>query len=189
MNLDGAIAAEVCPPMVPSTFIVLSGFMGAGKSTVGVRLANALGMSFVDLDAEIVHCAGQTIADLFRAEGEAGFRDREAGALREVLNGPPAVVAVGGGAMLDPGHRALVRSRGQLVTLAVSPGVAARRIAEAPVTAERPNLHADAAALAARHAARAGAYADADLIIDTDALDLDGVLAALRMALAARGVL
>lgn len=189
MNLALANEAEDCAPAMPSSFIVLSGFMGAGKSTVGPRLADALGMCFVDLDAEIVRRAGRTIAELFQAEGEAGFRARESAALRDVLGGQPAVVAVGGGAMLAAGQRALVRANGLLITLAVSPVVAAQRISGGGDASARPNFDADAAALAARYAARAGVYADADLTIDTDPLDPEGVLASLRTALAERGVL
>jgi shikimate kinase len=187
VNLAPAIEAEDCAPAMPSSFIVLSGFMGAGKSTVGPRLADALGMTFVDLDAEIVRRAGRSIAELFLTEGEAAFRGRESEALSDALSGAPAVVAVGGGAMLAPAHRALARSRGVLVSLSVSPTVSAQRIgADAAL---RPNFDADTGALAARHAARASAYADADVIIDTDTLDSEGVLAALRTALADRGVL
>ena len=189
MNLAPAIEAEDCAPAMPSSFIVLSGFMGAGKSTVGPRLADALGMSFVDLDAEIVRRAGRSIADLFQSEGESAFRDRESDALRDALSGAPAVVAVGGGAMLQAAHRALARSKGLLVTLAVSPVVAAQRVSGGPDAAMRPNFDLDAGALAARYAARTAAYADADVIIDTDTLDPEGVLASLRTALADRGVL
>lgn len=189
MNLAPAIEAEDCALVMPSSFIVLSGFMGAGKSTVGPRLAAALGMNFVDLDAEIVRRAGRSIAELFRTEGEAAFRSRESEALRDVLGGAPTVVAVGGGAMLSAAHRALVRAQGVLITLAVSPAVATQRIAAGGHAAARPNFDADAGTLATRHAARAAAYADADLVIDTDTLDPEGVLAALRTALADRGVL
>lgn len=189
MILSPAMEAEVGLLPAPSAFIVLSGFMGAGKSTVGSRLADALGMTFVDLDAEIARRTGRSIPDLFRSEGEAAFRRHESAALQTVLAGAPAVVAVGGGALLAPENRALARRQGLVVTLAVSPEIAARRVASAPAAVERPNFDADADALAARHAARASAYADADLTIDTDALDVQGVLDALRAALADRGVL
>lgn len=77
--------------------VALVGFMGAGKTTVGAALAAILGLPFVDLDARVEAEAGP-IPAIFAREGEAGFRAREAAALRAALDGPPVVLACGGGA-------------------------------------------------------------------------------------------
>ena len=89
--------------------IVLVGFMGAGKSAVGRRLARRLKYRFVDLDLRIEKRAGKTIAELFREQGEAAFRAlerEEAGAVSELEN---VVVAAGGGAFVVPATRELLR--------------------------------------------------------------------------------
>jgi len=90
----------------PSTrTIVLVGMMGAGKSTVGRRLAAALGMAFFDADAEIEKAAGMSVAELFKAHGEESFRRGEAKIIKRLLEGPPHVLATGGGALLTPHTR------------------------------------------------------------------------------------
>lgn len=78
--------------------IYLTGFMGCGKSYTGTRLAERLGLPFIDLDAKIERSAGKTINDLFAHDGEAAFRALEAKTLRATAEAPPAVVATGGGA-------------------------------------------------------------------------------------------
>lgn len=97
--------------------LILIGPMGAGKTTIGKRLARALGLPFVDLDAHIEGDCGAAIPLIFDLEGEAGFREREHRALAEVLAGPPVVLATGGGAILRPDNRALMRSHGYVVHL------------------------------------------------------------------------
>ena len=92
-----------------SPAIVLVGFMGCGKSTVGRLLGERLGWMFIDLDGEIEQCAGRSIAEIFEAEGEARFREIEHRTLMEHLaqsrQGLPRVLAVGGGAFIDPRNR------------------------------------------------------------------------------------
>src|SRR5688572_15024417 len=95
--------------------IFLVGMMGAGKSAVGVRLAERLGRRFVDLDRAIEARAGATVAELFRG-GEEGFRALEARTLLE-LDGREAVVATGGGAVLRPGNLEHMLSAGRVVYL------------------------------------------------------------------------
>lgn len=89
---------------------MLVGFMGAGKSSVGKLLAAELGLPFVDTDALIEERAGASIQRIFAASGERGFRREEKAAIKEVLAGPDAVVALGGGALQDPTVRALVQA-------------------------------------------------------------------------------
>lgn len=187
MNLVPAMTAVAAdPPSMPGP-IVVWGYMGAGKSTVARALADRLGLRFVDLDEVIVERTRMPVATFFATQGEAAFREVERAALSDAWESGAVVIAVGGGALLDPGVRAHVRAVGTLVTLSVSPAVAARRLAAAPGEAARRPLFD--AAFEARFAARASAYADADLIIDTDAATPDEVVVALEGALRARGVL
>ncbi|MEO0466032.1 MAG: shikimate kinase [Pseudomonadota bacterium] len=100
-----------------SRTIALVGLMGAGKSTVGRRLADALGRQFFDSDIEIEKAAGLSIADIFSLHGEAEFRRGERRVLARLLEGPPHVLATGGGAYLDPDTRAVLREKAVTVWL------------------------------------------------------------------------
>ncbi|MFF9487491.1 shikimate kinase [Streptomyces sp. NPDC014676] len=91
-----------------SPFIVLIGPMGVGKSTVGQLLAERLGVAYRDTDDDIVTAEGRTIADIFVDEGEPAFRAVEKRAVRTALTGHEGVLALGGGAILDPETRALL---------------------------------------------------------------------------------
>ncbi|WP_194953598.1 shikimate kinase [Sphingopyxis solisilvae] len=95
-------------PGVRDRSIVLVGLMGSGKSTVGRRLAQRLGMRFADADDEIERAAGMTIADIFDRFGEAHFRDGERRVIARLLGGKPMVLATGGGAFINPETRALI---------------------------------------------------------------------------------
>lgn len=97
--------------------IVLVGMMGAGKSSVGRRLAKALDMPFVDADAEIEKAAGMSITDIFAKHGEPEFRAGERRVVARLLEEQPSVVATGGGAWMDDTTRAKVRARGVSVWL------------------------------------------------------------------------
>ncbi len=178
-----APAMDMAPPPPEPAFVLLSGFMGAGKSTVARLLAARLGLPCVDLDQEIGLAAGMDIRGIFAARGEAGFRTLEAEILQKVLRGPVAVVALGGGAVLNPESRAAARRGGLLVTLAVDAQTAAKRLRGA---ADRPLLDADPLVLAARLDARAEAYADADLLIDTHGRTAEDVATVLFAALNGR---
>lgn len=102
----------------PSVFLV--GFMAAGKSTVGRALARRAGRPFVDTDALVAALARRSIPRVFAAEGEAGFRRREALAIARAARVPGAVVAVGGGAVTRPANVRLMRRRGVVVWLSAA---------------------------------------------------------------------
>lgn len=99
----------------PPKTIVLVGLMGAGKSSVGRRVASRLGLPFYDADAEIEAAAGCSISDLFARYGEPAFRAGERRVMRRLLAGPRSVIATGGGAFIDPETRALIA--GQAISL------------------------------------------------------------------------
>ena len=100
--------------------IYLVGFMGSGKTEVGPRLADRLGLEFVDLDAEIERAEGMTIREIFEKSGEPYFRALERKHLQAVACRPPVVVALGGGAYIDSENRALAERTGVTVWLKVS---------------------------------------------------------------------
>jgi shikimate kinase len=97
--------------------IVLVGMMGAGKSSIGRRLATRLGVPFVDADTEIESAAGMTIPEIFAKHGEPYFRAGEARVIARILDHGPQVLATGGGAVMDPHTRALIRDKGVSVWL------------------------------------------------------------------------
>ncbi len=97
--------------------IILVGMMGSGKTTVGKLLAKQLGKTFVDCDEEIQRRTGVTIPHIFDVEGEAGFRQRESAALEELTRRHDIVLATGGGAVLNPRNRALLKEGGVVVYL------------------------------------------------------------------------
>ncbi|HUO49560.1 MAG TPA: shikimate kinase [Acidimicrobiales bacterium] len=111
--------------------LFLVGMMGAGKSTVGRLLAQHLGWDFVDTDAEISARTGRNVGDLFTERGEAAFREEERRAVGDVLaRRAPAVVSVGGGAVVDEGNRRAMRDGGTVVWLRADPAVLAARVAD-----------------------------------------------------------
>ncbi|RUN75204.1 shikimate kinase [Sphingomonas sp. TF3] len=119
------------PPQSPKWTgqpIVLVGLMGAGKSTVGRRLAIRLGLPFVDADTEIETAAGMSIPDIFDRFGEAYFRDGERRVIARLMEGERRVIATGGGAFVDPQTRAAILERGFAVWLDAKPSVLVERV-------------------------------------------------------------
>ncbi|MFY9684297.1 MAG: shikimate kinase [Pseudolabrys sp.] len=92
--------------------IVLVGMMGAGKSSIGRRLAGRLGIPFIDADMEIESAAGMTIPEIFEKHGEPYFRAGEARVIARLLDNGPQVLATGGGSVMDPQTRALIGQKG-----------------------------------------------------------------------------
>ena len=98
------------PPNFPQGHsLVLVGMMGVGKTTVGRRLAPYVGLPFVDVDAEIEKASGMLAGELFTAHGEKSFREGEARIMKRLLEGAPQVISTGGGAVINPDTRALIR--------------------------------------------------------------------------------
>jgi shikimate kinase len=116
-------------PRLKQKTIALVGLMGAGKTTVGRRLAQALGMPFRDADAEIEAAAGRSVSDIFQAFGETAFRDGERRVIARLLEEPPHVLATGGGAFIDDETRSLINARAISVWLKADVEILARRVA------------------------------------------------------------
>ncbi len=113
----------------PHTLFFIYGPPGSGKSTLAQRLAAQLDLPFIDLDARIEADAQKNIPAIFDAEGERGFRVRERAALEEVIRVGRGVIALGGGALLDPACRALVEDNGALLCLSARREVLLERLA------------------------------------------------------------
>ena len=162
------------------TILVLSGFMGTGKSTLGARVAAATATRFVDLDATIEAMAGKAIPAIFNDEGEARFRELEQRALRDALAGDGKVVAVGGGTLVDDASRTLAMARAFVVTLTASP----HTILSRTVGSARPLLDvADPATqVLALLEKRANAYSECHMAISTDDRTADALTEAIVMA-------
>jgi shikimate kinase len=118
--------------------IVLIGFMGSGKTTVGHLVAEKLAWPFVDTDALVIEEAGLSIPDIFAKEGEAGFRERESAVLARLATAPPRVIATGGGIVTQPQNAPLLRSLGFVVWLSASEADILARVSR---NRNRPLLH------------------------------------------------
>lgn len=122
--------------------ILLVGYRGCGKSTVGRRMASELWYKFADTDEMIVRSAGKTIREIFEQQGEAAFRDMESTVLGQALSLTDHVIALGGGAVLREENRAAIKSSGhKVIYLRCEPETLLRRIQSDPATAAtRPPL-------------------------------------------------
>ncbi|HRY55000.1 MAG TPA: shikimate kinase [Spirochaetia bacterium] len=162
--------------------IYLVGFSGTGKSTIARPLGLGLGWPVFDLDACIVERCGMAIPEIFAQEGEAGFRAREAAALREIPESGPFVMATGGGAFVAAENRALMASRGWAFALEARPETIYARIERQRRLAEpgaaRPLLEAGdpIERIRSLKALRQGAYALADWTVHTDRLCVEQVV-------------
>jgi shikimate kinase len=157
---------------------VLVGMMGAGKTAIGRRLAAQLGLPFADADAEIEAAAGTSIANIFAEIGEPAFRQSERQVIARLIRGPRQVLALGGGAFMDPQTRALVKERALSIWLRADLEVLVQRTARRH---DRPLLEGvDARSrLAALLEERGPVYAEADLVVDSDQGRIGGIVAAI----------
>lgn len=166
----------------PVRTIALVGLMGVGKSTVGRRLAHRVDLPFVDGDDAIEAAARMTVSDIFAQLGEDEFRAGEARVMRRLLEGPPIVLATGGGAVLNPETRALMKAQATSVWLRADLSVVAARVQRRDT---RPLLRGKdpLVALTAMAEVRYPLYATADVTVDVGAgahgQAVDAILAAL----------
>lgn len=145
--------------------LVLVGLMGAGKTVLGRRLSAWLAMPFVDADAAVEEAAGCTIAEIFAREGEPAFRRAERNIIGRLLEGPPCVLATGGGAFMNDETRALVRQQGISLWLRAELDVLVNRTAG---RTHRPLLNQGdpRAILADLMEKRYPLYAEANVVVD-----------------------
>src|SRR5215470_20040364 len=165
--------------------IVLIGMMGAGKSSVGRRLATRLGIPFVDADSEIEEAAKMTIPEIFQKYGEADFRSVEARVIARLLDNGPQVLATGGGAFMHPETRAVVRQKGISFWLNADLDVLLRRVKR---RTDRPLLRIGdpAETLKRLMAERHPFYAEADVTIHSRDVPHEKVVDEILAALADR---
>jgi shikimate kinase/3-dehydroquinate synthase len=148
----------------PAQSIVLVGLMGAGKTSIGKRLAVKLGLPFYDADHEIERAAGITIAEIFARHGESHFRAGEKRVIQRLLNQGPIVLAPGGGAFIDPETRALIRNQAISIWLHCPLPILVNRVRG---RTHRPLLNSGdpAEILRSLSAERNPIYAEADIVI------------------------
>jgi shikimate kinase len=166
IDADESAGAPVHERLRLTRPLVLVGLMGAGKTSVGKRLAALIGVPFCDSDAEIEAAAGMSVSEIFARLGEPAFRNGESRVLARLLSGPPVVIATGGGAFVDPRTRAEIAAGATSVWLRADLDLLWDRVRDRP---HRPLLQtADPrGVLADLLERRAPAYAEADVIVDS----------------------
>lgn len=182
-------AAAAAPPAALRASVVLVGLMGAGKTKVGRILAKRLGVRFADADEAIVEAAGMSIPEIFQVHGEGRFRELERRVVARLLEEPPQVLALGGGAFMDENTRRRCRERGitvwlhaDLDTLVARTG---RKKGTRPLLAEGDPRDK----LAALMAVRDPVYALADLRVESGEAPAEVVAERIRESLLERGLL
>ncbi len=162
--------------------VVLVGMMGVGKSSVGRKLADRLGMAFVDADDEIETAAGMTVAEIFERFGEPYFRDGERRVIARLIHGDPKVIATGGGAFINEETRALILDKAVSIWLDADIAILVERVGR---RSHRPLLHGrdPAQVLTELGAARNPIYAEANIHIRSDtaphAMTVENILKAM----------
>ena len=166
--------------------LVLVGLMGAGKSTIGRRLAARLGMPFVDADSEIEAAAGCSIADIFELHGEEAFRDGERRVIERLLGPPVKILATGGGAFMQDETRELIKQGALSLWLRADLDILHRRTSRRtsrPLLLKGNPREVLAGLIAERHPV----YAQSDMVIETDDSPHAVVVDRILDALIARG--
>lgn len=163
--------------------IVMIGLMGCGKSSVGRRLAGALGLTFIDADEEIEKAAGKSIPEIFADHGETYFRDGERRVIQRLLRSGPQVLATGGGAFMNGETRATVKAQGISIWLKAEIEVLMVRVMK---RSNRPLLKSGNPEAIMRRlmAERYPIYAEADITVISRDIDHDVIVAEAIVALA-----
>jgi len=172
--------------MNPAPNLVFVGPMGAGKTTIGTRVAATLSLRFVDIDRRLQEITGARVPLIFACEGEAGFRARESALLAELCNEEGLLIATGGGAILDPVNRRRLQERGFVVHLHLDVEAQLVRLAR---DRSRPLLASGdrRATLSALAAQRDALYAEvADLRFDSNGPGPDAAAVRLSAEIAAK---
>ncbi|MFQ5478113.1 MAG: shikimate kinase [Candidatus Binatia bacterium] len=152
--------------------VIITGFMGSGKTAVGKRLAKRLGWAFVDLDELVEEREGRPIADIFESGGEQEFRRLERSALADLELASPAIVATGGGTFMDPANRRRLKELGVVVCLVADMDTILERVSRndtRPLAAGRDSE----ARLRRLWEKRLPDYRKADVIVETDGLTVE----------------
>jgi shikimate kinase len=167
--------------------LVLVGLMGAGKTTIGRRLAERLALPFIDADDEIEKAAGCSIEEIFAEHGEAAFRAGEQRVIARLLEGPVHVQATGGGAFMNPETRQRIRDKALSIWLRADLEVLFERVSQRH---HRPLLKGrdPRQALTDLMAERYPIYGEADIVVDTDRSPHARVVSAIISALAAENL-
>jgi shikimate kinase len=165
--------------------LVLVGMMGAGKSSIGRKLAQRLNLPFVDADAEIERAASMSINDIFAKHGEPYFRAGEARVIARLLEGGPQVLATGGGAFMHPQTREAIRAKGISVWLKADYDVLMKRIKR---RSDRPMLKTQDPGETLRRLMqeRDPVYAEADVIVNSRDVPHEIIIAEIISAVAQR---
>jgi shikimate kinase len=164
--------------------VVLVGMMGAGKSSIGRRLATRVGIPFLDADPEIEKAAGMTIPEIFATHGEPYFRAGEARVSARLLESGPQILATGGGAFMSPDTRALVRAKGISIWLRANVDVLVRRLKR---RSDRPLLNDGDPAETLRRLVgeRYPTYAEADITVESRDVPHETIVTEIIAALSA----
>jgi shikimate kinase len=165
--------------------LVLVGMMGAGKSSIGRKLAQRLNLPFVDADSEIEHAAGMSISEIFAKHGEPYFRAGEARVIARLLDGGPQVLATGGGAFMHPQSREAIRAKAISIWLKADYEVLMKRIKRRN---DRPMLKTDDPGETLRRLMqeRDPVYAEADVIVNSRDVPHEIIIAEIISAVAPR---
>lgn len=146
--------------------VILTGFMGTGKTAVGEKLAKRLGFQFLDTDLMVEEVTGKSITELFEEDGELAFRDWEKKMVKKALEKDKVVIATGGGAIVDPENLKLMKDKGIVIGLSASPEAILQRVAgmeTRPLLRSKDQLKKIEALLSHR----SPYYRKADKIVDT----------------------
>jgi len=181
-NRDDPALIERVATLLGDKSLVLIGLMGAGKTTIGRRLANRLDVHFIDADLEIEKAAGCTIADIFKKFGETHFRDGERRVIARLLNDGPQILATGGGAFMNEQTRTAIHKKGISIWLKADIDVLMKRVSR---RSHRPLLQNDdpQAVMQRLMDERYPVYAEANLTIDSKEGPHDAVVDAIIHAL------